>query len=154
MPDASSAAGPAKKPSRLYRFSFRMLSAVHAFFYRRGIGRSAGRHQQVLLTTTGRKSGKPQIVALGALEHGDGWIVIASFGGADVHPNWWLNLVANPQATLQVNDQVQRIRLREITDPQEYDRMWNEVISRAPQYAGYQKKTSRRIPLGLLEPIT
>lgn len=153
MPDASGAV-PARGPSRLYRLSFRVLSAVHAFFYRRGIGRSAGRHQQVLLTTTGRKSGKPKTVALGALKHGHGWIVIASFGGADAHPSWWLNLVANPQATLQVNDQVQPVRLREITDPQEYDRMWNEVISRAPQYAGYRKKTSRRIPLGFLEPIT
>ena len=67
--------------------------------------------QQVLLTTTGRKSGKPHTVPLGAVREGDGWIVIAIVNdGAEVHPGWWLNMVANPNVTLQVNDEVIKAR--------------------------------------------
>lgn len=143
-----------KDPGVAYRLGFRMMSGIHSFFYRRGVGRNAGPLQQVLLTTTGRKSGKPHTVALGAMPQGDGWIVIASFAGADVNPAWWLNLMANPEATLQVNDRLIKVRMRELTGSGEYDRTWNEVVSHAPNYGGYQKKTRRKIPLGLLSPIT
>jgi F420H(2)-dependent quinone reductase len=150
----SQQARTAKRPSPLYRLGFRLLSGVHSSFYRRGIGRTAGPLPQVLLTTTGRKSGKPHTVTLGAMPQGDGWIVIASFAGADVNPSWWLNLEANPQATLQVNDRVTDVRLQPIADAGEYDRTWQEIVSRAPNYAGYQRKTRRRIPLGLLRPVS
>jgi deazaflavin-dependent oxidoreductase (nitroreductase family) len=130
------------------------LSGVHSFFYRRGMGRTAGPLPQVLLTTTGRKSGKPRTVALGALPQGDGWIVIGSFAGADVDPSWWLNLEANPQATLQVNDRVIDVRMQPITDEAEYARIWKEIVARAPNYAGYVRKTRRKIPLGRLRPVS
>jgi F420H(2)-dependent quinone reductase len=144
----------AKRPSPLYRLGFRLLSGVHSFFYRRGMGRTAGPLPQVLLTTTGRKSGNPHTVALGALPQGDGWIVIASFAGANVNPSWWLNLEANPRATLQVNDRVVNVRLQPITDAAEYDRAWKEIVACAPNYAGYQRRTRRKIPLGLLRPVS
>lgn len=129
------------------------MDAVHAFLYRRGMGRSFNNMQQILLTTTGRTSSKPHTVALGAVPEGDGWVVIASFGGADVHPYWWLNLVAHPDATVQVNDQVLKVQMREISDPDERARIWNKVVASAPNYASYQRKTSRVIPLGLLRPV-
>jgi len=142
----------AKRPSALTRFGFRVLGAVHGFAYRRGMARSFGNMQQVLLTTTGRKSGKPQTVALGAMPEAGGWVVIGSFGGADVHPNWWLNLLANPRASIQLNDQRIDVRMEEISNPDDYQRLWNAVVSKNPGYAGYSRKTSRHIPLGLLRP--
>ena len=130
----------------------RVAGAVHRFMYRRGMARKMGQMQQVLLTTTGRKSGKPHTVPLGAVREGDGWVVIASFGGADVHPSWWLNMVANPDVTVQVNDQVIKARMQEITNPADRERIWNTVVSTMKGYANYPKKTSRIIPLGLLRP--
>jgi len=111
-----------------------------------------GQTQQVLLTTIGRKTGRPHTVPLGAVPEGDGWVVIGSNGGADVHPNWWLNMVANPEVTLQVNDQVTKARMQEITNPADRDRIWNNVVASGKGYANYPKKTSRVIPLGVLRP--
>ena len=104
--------------------------------------------QQVLLTTTGRKSGQPHTVEVGAVPERDGWVVIASNAGADVNPNWWLNMVANPNVSLRVNDKVIKARMQEITNPADYDRIWNTVVTANKVYANYPKKTSRKIPLG------
>ena len=113
-----------------------------------------GAMQQVLLTTTGRKSGRPHTVPLGAVPEGDGWVVIASNGGANVNPNWWLNMAANPDVTLQVNDKVIKSRMQEITNPADRERIWNNVVANAKGYANYPKKTSRVIPLGWLRPVS
>jgi len=130
----------------------RTASAAQAFMYRRGLIRKMGKMQQVLLTTVGRKSGKPRTVQLGAVPERDGWVVIGSAGGADAHPNWWLNMVANPNVTVQVNDNVIKARMQEITNPAEYERVWNTVVTTMKGYANYPKKTSRKIPLGWLRP--
>jgi deazaflavin-dependent oxidoreductase (nitroreductase family) len=127
---------------------------VHGFLYRRGLARSMGKMPQILLTTTGRKTGKPHTVPLGSVREGDGWAVIASFNGADVHPSWWLNLVAHPEATIQVDDQIIKVRMQEITNPVDRARIWNTAVALVSRYATYAKKTSRVIPLGLLRPIT
>jgi deazaflavin-dependent oxidoreductase (nitroreductase family) len=127
-------------------------AAVHGFLYRQGLARKMGQMQTVLLTTTGRKSGRPQTVALGAVREGDGWVVIGSNGGADVHPNWWLNIVANPNVTLQVNNDLIKARMQEITNPADRERIWNNVVASGKGYTNYPKKTSRVIPLGWLRP--
>jgi deazaflavin-dependent oxidoreductase (nitroreductase family) len=129
-------------------------AAIHRFMYRRGLARKMGQMQLVLLTTTGRKSGRPHTVPLGAIPEGNGWIVIASNGGAKVHPSWWLNMVANPNVTLQVNDQVSRTHMQEISNPADRERIWNNVVASAKGYANYPKKTSRVIPLGWLRPVS
>ena len=128
------------------------LNGAHAFLYRRGLARSIGRMPQVLLTTTGRKTGRPHTVPLGAIPEGDGWVVIASNNGADVHPGWWLNLQANPIASLQVGDRVLKVRAEEVTEPAQRQRLWERVVSTMKGYASYEKKTSRVIPLGWLRP--
>jgi deazaflavin-dependent oxidoreductase (nitroreductase family) len=142
-----------RRPGPIARRLLRQGNAAHAFLYRRGLGRKMGRLPLILLTTTGRKTGKPNTVPLGAVREGDGWVVIGSFGGADVHPSWWLNLLANPRATIQVNNQQLDVRMEEITEPDRYQRIWTEVVAHNPGYDGYTKKTARRIPLGLLLPI-
>lgn len=133
---------------------FRAMSATHGFMYRRGMARKMGQMQQILLTTTGRKSGKPHTVPLGAVREGDGWVVIASFNGADVDPSWWLNMLADPNVTLQVNDKLIKARMQEITDPADRERIWHTVVNTIKRYAYYQKKASRVIPLGWLRPVS
>jgi deazaflavin-dependent oxidoreductase (nitroreductase family) len=130
----------------------RTVSAAQGFMYRRGLIRKMGKMQQVLLTTAGRKSGKLRTVQLGAVPEGDGWVVIGSAGGSDSDPKWWLNMVANPNVTVQVNDDVIKARMQEITNPADYDRVWNTVVATSKGYANYPKKTSRKIPLGWLRP--
>jgi deazaflavin-dependent oxidoreductase (nitroreductase family) len=130
----------------------RTVSAAQGFMYRRGLIRKMGKMQQVLLTTAGRKSGKLRTVQLGAVPEGDGWVVIGSAGGSDSDPKWWLNMLANPNVTVQVNDDVIRARMQEITNPADYDRVWNTVVATSKGYANYPKKTSRKIPLGWLRP--
>jgi deazaflavin-dependent oxidoreductase (nitroreductase family) len=75
-------------------------AAVHGFLYRQGLARKMGQMQTVLLTTTGRKSGRPQTVALGAVREGDGWVVIGSNGGADAdRERIWNNVRPAGKAT-------------------------------------------------------
>lgn len=150
MSQNTSNTAPTKRSSSVSRFVLRTFGGVHPFMYRRGMGRKMGQMQQVLLTTTGRKSGQPHTVVLGAVPEGDGWVVIGSNSGADVHPYWWLNMVANPNVTLQVNDQVIKARMQEITNPADRERIWNRVVANRNGYANYPKKTSRVIPLGWL----
>jgi deazaflavin-dependent oxidoreductase (nitroreductase family) len=107
----------------------------------------------VLLTTTGRRSGRSTTVPLGAIEDSGGWVVIGSNGGADRDPSWWLNLVANPNATLEVGDRRLKVRMEEITNPAERQRVWARVVATMKGYARYEKKTARVIPLGLLRPV-
>jgi len=130
----------------------RTVSGAQVFMYRRGMVRKMGKMQQVLLTTVGRKSGKPRTVQLGAVPEGDGWVVIGSAGGSDSDPNWWRNMVANPNVTVQVNNDVIKVRMQEITNPADYERVWNTVVATMKGYANYPKKTSRKIPLGWLRP--
>src|SRR5437879_3729976 len=153
MPMKTEVALRRRRAARFTTTAFRRSVGLRASLYGRGIGRSMGRMQQVLLTTTGRVSGKTHTVALSAVPEAGGWVVIGSFGGAGVDPNWWLNLVAHPEATIQVNDQVLRVRMQQITDPTERDRIWNAIVEIAANYAGYARKTCRVIPLGLLRPI-
>src|SRR5437868_6110150 len=131
----------------------RALSAAQVFMYRRGLVRKMGKMQQVLLTTIGRKSGKARTVQLGAVPEGNGWVVIASAGGSDANPSWWVNMVANPNVTVQVNGDVIKVRMQEITNPAEYDRVWNTVVATSSGYANYPKRTSPKSPQNML-PLT
>jgi F420H(2)-dependent quinone reductase len=149
-----SSTAPTKRPGGMSHVMLRTFMPVAVFMYRRGMMRKMGKMQQVLLTTTGRKTGHPHTVPLGAVREGDGWIVIGSNGGANADPNWWLNMVANPDVTVQVNDQVIKARMQEITNPADRERIWNNVVATMKGYANYPKKTSRVIPLGWLRPVS
>ena len=98
--------------------ALRFWWVVHRWLYRLSggrIGTKVNGFEILLLTTRGRTSGEPRRVALQTLEHGDGWAVIASFAGEDRHPNWWLNLQAEPMATVQIGRRSTRVRAREAT---------------------------------------
>jgi proline iminopeptidase len=107
----------------------------------------------LLLTTTGRKSGEKFIFPLfyGDVEGGS-YVVIASKGGAPKHPNWYLNLVANPEVEVQVGTKKMKARARTVTGP-ERAALWAKALEFWPPYAEYQTKTDREIPVVLLDPV-
>jgi deazaflavin-dependent oxidoreductase (nitroreductase family) len=108
--------------------------------------------QALLLTTTGRRSGEPRTTPLIYGRSGDDYLVVASKGGADEPPDWYLNLEAHPEVEVQVRDDVFRARARTAT-PEEKPAMWEEMVSHWPPYDEYQEKTSREIPVVVLERI-
>ncbi len=117
------------------------------------LGASFGGMPSLELTTTGRKSGQPRAVMLTSpLQQGDAYIVVASRGGDDFHPAWFLNLRDNPAVEVKVvGKPKQKMRAR-VASADERAEMWPKITGKYRNYAGYQKKTDREIPLVLLEP--
>ena len=106
----------------------------------------------LLLITRGRKSGKLRRTALIYGRHGANYLVVASDGGAPKHPNWYLNLVENPEVELQVGREKFAARARTAT-VEERMNLWPVMKKVFPQYERYQAKTGREIPLVILEPV-
>jgi deazaflavin-dependent oxidoreductase (nitroreductase family) len=105
----------------------------------------------LLLTTTGRTSGEERTTPLIHRTDGDGYIVVASKGGAPDHPSWYKNLQANPDAKIQVKDE--EIPVTATTaEGDERERLWGEMNEVWPPYDEYQKKTDRTIPVVRLDP--
>jgi deazaflavin-dependent oxidoreductase (nitroreductase family) len=108
----------------------------------------------ILVTVKGRKSGKLITVPLGTLREGTDYVVIGSMGGAPFDPQWWLNMLANPEVTVQDGDKVLKGRVEWVADPAERATLWKKVVAAMPGYANYEKKTSRVIPLGRIRPVS
>ncbi len=105
------------------------------------------------LTTTGRKSGRPHSVMLTSpLQDGGAIVIVASRGGDDRHPAWFLNLEADPHVEVAYAGAPKRPMVARVATAEERARLWPEVTATYKGYAGYQAKTDREIPLVLLEP--
>jgi len=104
----------------------------------------------LLLTTTGRKSGRKITKALIYQPNGDDYLIVASRGGAPNHPEWYLNLEANPEVEVQVRGDRFKARARSAT-PEEKPDLWRRMVAVWPDYAEYQKRTDRPIPVVILE---
>ena len=104
----------------------------------------------LILTTTGRRSGDPRSTPLIYGKHGDDHVVVASKGGAEEHPAWYLNLSAEPEVTVQVRGDRFQARARTAT-PDEKPELWKLMTDRWPAYDEYQHKTKRDIPVVVLE---
>lgn len=135
--------GQVRRLSRLHRRLYR-LTGGH-------LGRRLVGNDMLLLTTTGRHSGRPHTVPLLFLREGRTLVVIASYGGRDRHPSWYLNLVADPEVEVQLLKQHITARAR-TADPQERAWWWPRVIDAYGDYAVYQTRTERLIPVVLIEP--
>ena len=106
----------------------------------------------VKLTTTGRKSGRPRTTMLTApAKDGDNLVLVASYGGSPKHPDWFLNLRDKPEVEVMTRDFKGRRHAR-IATAEERARIWPEITGKHKNYAGYQTKTAREIPLVILEP--
>ncbi|GGI97243.1 nitroreductase family deazaflavin-dependent oxidoreductase [Streptomyces brasiliensis] len=106
----------------------------------------------ILLTTRGAKSGKIRKTPLMRVEHGGTYAVVASQGGAPKHPVWYFNITSEPNVELQDGPVKQDMRAREVTGD-EKAQWWERAVAAFPPYAEYQQKTSREIPVFVLEPI-
>ncbi|HET6549819.1 MAG TPA: nitroreductase family deazaflavin-dependent oxidoreductase [Solirubrobacter sp.] len=106
--------------------------------------------QTLLLTTTGRKSGEPRELPLIYGRRGDDYLVVASKGGADAPPAWYVNLTADPEVEVQVKDERFKAHAREAT-PDEKPELWSTMTAEWPAYDEYQQKTERQIPVIVLE---
>ena len=138
----------------LRRFFIRTMSRTHGRIYRISGGRLVGRvagMPVLLLTTTGRRSGKPRTAALTYFRKGGHLVVIGSFGGSDLSPAWWLNLQRDPRASVLIRGTTSKVTARAAT-AEEHDRLWPLVAERYTGYARYQKRTARPIPIVVLTP--
>jgi deazaflavin-dependent oxidoreductase (nitroreductase family) len=105
----------------------------------------------LILTTTGKQTGEARETPLAYFPENGQYLVIASKGGAPTNPSWYHNLVTNPKVTLEVLGRTIPALAR-VADEDERDRLFAKVGSKYPGFLEYQKKTSRKIPVVLLEP--
>jgi deazaflavin-dependent oxidoreductase (nitroreductase family) len=127
---------------------------VHPTLYRWSGGRIAGKLANMpvlLLTTRGRRTGTARTRALTYLPDGDRFVVVASFLGEPRHPDWWLNLRAQPRAEVEVGSRRVAVLARE-AEGEERERLWQAVVACQQDYAEYQHRTDRCIPIVVLEP--
>ncbi len=128
------------------------IGVVHSWLYRRtggSIGAKLGGRPMVLLTTTGRKSGKPRTTPLQYMKDGEDLIVVASNGGNTRHPGWWHNIQAQPQATAQVGKITMPVRA-ETANADERARLWPLLVATYSGYQDYEDETERTIPVVIL----
>ena len=107
------------------------------------------------LTTTGRRSGRPRSVMLTSPHReGERIVIVASKGGEDSHPAWFLNLRENPQVMVSMKDAPDVPMTARVASLEQRDWLWSIVSDKQTRYVEYQEKTDREIPLVLLEPLT
>jgi deazaflavin-dependent oxidoreductase (nitroreductase family) len=133
----------------------RFWTGVHRTIFKASEGRLLGHFfgmPVVMLTTTGRKTGRKRTTMLTSpYQDGDSVVLVASYGGDDRHPKWFLNLRDNPDVEITMLGRTRPMRAR-LATPQEKADIWPKVTASYSGYGGYQKRTRREIPLVILEP--
>ncbi|PZC47724.1 MAG: protein of unknown function (DUF385) [Chloroflexi bacterium] len=126
---------------------------LHKGLYRISGGKIMGSFDKMpvmMLTTTGRKSGKSRTPPLMFIEEAAGYVVVGSAAGRDQHPAWFLNLQAQPDARVRIGKETTAVRAR-FTEGEERSRLFAAFTDTAKRYADYQGKTGREIPVAVLE---
>ena len=131
-----------------------LFGQEHVDRYRATDGEEGYRWQRgttiLLLTTRGRKSGAERTTPLIFQPHGDDYLIVASKGGTDESPAWYLNLKADPHVRVQVRGDVFDARARDAT-AEEQPQLWRTMAAVWPDYDAYQERTERKIPVVVLE---
>ena len=133
----------------------KMVSLTHVFWYQLTGGLVGGSFLErpiLLLRTTGRKSGRRYATPLQFLQDGGDMVLAASNGGSDRHPDWWLNLQANPEAEVQIRLQRRQVTA-ELAKGKERARLWGRLVEMYSGYQDYQMTAQREIPVVVLRPI-
>lgn len=136
------------------RLFLKTVGAIHRSVYRASGGRIAGSIQGVpvlLLTTKGRKSGKRRVTPLLYVADGEHVVVVASNGGSDRHPAWWLNICSEPAVEVEIGRRKTAMTASE-APAEERARLWTEFTSRYAGYEKYAARTDREIPVVVLTP--
>lgn len=103
----------------------------------------------LLLTTTGRKSGVLRTKPLCYFDEGSDYVLVASNGGSDNHPAWFLNLKNDPTVSIRIHD-AEFLAIAEVSSPETRERLWKKLIRLSPHYIKYGERTKRQIPMVLL----
>lgn len=106
----------------------------------------------ILVTHRGRRTGAVRKTPLMRVVDGDHYVLVASIGGAPKHPVWYYNLLDHPEVTIRDGAKVQPMRARLVADPAERARLWTLAVEAFPNYAEYEKRTTRVIPVFVAEP--
>lgn len=139
--------------TKVNKTATRIFTQLHALVYKLTKGKVGGRMGEghvAVLGTKGRESGKHRERPLIAGDHPDGWVVVASYSGHDEHPGWYHNLMADPHATIQLGDEVHRVKAR-VTGGEEREKLWEQMKAIYSGYDEYQAVTDREIPVLVLE---
>jgi F420H(2)-dependent quinone reductase len=132
----------------------RIIGAVNRVLYRATGGKVGGTMKGapiLLLTTRGRKSGKKRVMPLLYLRDDGNVVVVASSGGTPTSPGWFHNLKATPDVEIEIGRNRESRRAR-VASTEERARLWPRLVEMYPPYREYQKKTTREIPVVILEP--
>jgi len=139
-------------------FALKTMNNVHRALLKITGGRvgwSVAKMPVLELTTIGRKTGhKRSVMLTSPLQQGTAYVVVASRGGDDEHPAWFLNLRDHPDVEVAVQGRPRVPMQAHIATPEQRAEMWPQIASKYRNYAGYQTKTTREIPLVLLEPAS
>lgn len=106
----------------------------------------------IIVTNTGRLTGAIRKTPLMRVVDGENYVLVASKGGAPKHPEWYYNLIAHPDVRIRDKAEVKSMRVREVTDPAERERLWALAVAAYPPYQEYQERTDRQIPVFIAEP--
>jgi deazaflavin-dependent oxidoreductase (nitroreductase family) len=133
----------------------KLIFNTHKAIYRLSGGRIGSQLNGpvLLLTTIGRKTGQARTWPLGYLRDGDDLVLVGSNGGKDVHPGWFWNLRANPEAEVQIGGRTLRVRAEQ-AGPEEEKRLWPLLVAQSPVWGTYQSKTQRHVPVVILHLLT
>ncbi len=107
----------------------------------------------IIVTNRGWKTGAIRKTPLMRVADGENYILVASRGGAPTHPFWYTNLKADPNVEIRDKTEVRAMRVREVEDEAERQRLWAIAVAAFPPYQGYQEKAGRVIPLFVAEPV-
>jgi len=132
------------------------IATIHRGLYKLtggSLGANLGGRPMLLLTTTGRKSGKKRATPLQYMRDGENMVVVASNGGNKNHPAWWYNLEANPEVTAQAGSKVTKVRA-ETANPEERARLWPLLLDVYHGYQDYEDEAERTIPVVVLKPVS
>ena len=130
----------------------RTFSNLHAAVYRLTRGSAQSRkYPTMLLTVTGRRSGKAYTVPLIYIRDGERLVIAAAYAGSDTDPSWWRNLLAHPRAVAQVNRDIFIVEA-DLAKADERPDLWRRLVEMYPYFTDYQQRTSRAIPVVVLTP--
>jgi F420H(2)-dependent quinone reductase len=116
------------------------------------VGNKLGTQTILILHTLGRKSGQDRAIPIAYFDHENRYLIVASNWGKDNHAAWYLNLLKDPQARLEIKGKTISVTAHE-AQGEEYDRLWKFATDRNPPYLEYQKKTTRHIPIMVFEKV-
>ena len=134
------------------RLFVKLLTVTHLFLYRatRGlVGNRITGMPVMLLTTIGSRTGKARTIPITYVRSGDNYVLTASNGGSDKNPSWFINIQRNPEAYIRLGGKKMKAYAA-MADGATRTLLWAQLISSAPWYANYQKRTKRQIPMVIL----